>query len=66
MNKVERQSLAAILLILLIGAGIAWAGSQGGLQVRGIPLFALCGILAFAINRIVLMSTRIFVEGIGH
>jgi steroid 5-alpha reductase family enzyme len=60
MNNAERQSLAAIPLILLIGGGIAWAGSQCGLQVRGIPLFALCGILAFGINWIVFVPAYIF------
>ncbi len=60
MNKAERQSLAAIPLILLIGGGISWAGSQGSLQVGGIPLFALCGILAFAINWIAFVPAYLF------
>jgi steroid 5-alpha reductase family enzyme len=60
MKKQERQSLAAIPLILLMGGGIAWAGSQGGLQVGGIPLFALCAILAFAINWIAFAPAYVF------
>jgi steroid 5-alpha reductase family enzyme len=50
MNRHERQSLAAIPLIVAIGAGMAWAGSHGGLELAGIPGFALCAALAFAIN----------------
>jgi steroid 5-alpha reductase family enzyme len=50
MTGLERKSLAAIPLILLIGGLIMWAGSQGGASVGGIPLFALCGLAAFAIN----------------
>lgn len=50
MNRAERQSVAAIPLIVLIGGAVAWAGSRGGVHVGGIPLFALCALLAFAIN----------------
>ncbi len=50
MNKAERQSLAAIPLILAVAGGIAWAGSQGSTQAFGVPLFALCGALAFVVN----------------
>lgn len=60
MSPGERQSLAAIPLIVLIGAGIAWAGGQGGAKVAGIPLFALCGILAFAINWIAFVPSYLF------
>jgi steroid 5-alpha reductase family enzyme len=50
MTGLERKSLAAIPLILMIGCLIAWAGSQGGAVVGGVPLFALCGFASFAIN----------------
>jgi steroid 5-alpha reductase family enzyme len=40
-------------VILAIGIGIAWAGSQGGAQAGRIPVFALCAILSFAINWLV-------------
>ncbi len=60
MKKSELQSVAAIPPILLIGGAIAWAGSQGGLEVHGIPLFALCGILAFAINWMVFVPAYSF------
>ena len=44
------ESLIAILLALLVAVGVAWAGSQGGLAVAGLPLFALAGLVAFAIQ----------------
>lgn len=50
MKRAERQSLVAIPVILAIGAGVAWAGSQHGVEVAGVPLFALCGALALAVN----------------
>lgn len=40
----------AITIVLLIGASISWAGSDGGSRVGSIPVFALCGALAFALN----------------
>jgi steroid 5-alpha reductase family enzyme len=53
MNKAERQSLVAMPLIIALGAAIAWAGSQGGATVNGLPIFALCAGLAFVINWVV-------------
>lgn len=50
MTRAERQSLAALPLSVLVGAGMAWAGSQGGRVAGGVPIFGLCGMLAFAIN----------------
>ena len=44
------ESLLAIAVALLVAAGVAWAGSQGGLAVGGIPLFALAGLVAFVIQ----------------
>ena len=50
MNESERRSLIALPIIVLIAAGFAWAGSQGGYTVFGIPIFALCVALAFIIQ----------------
>ena len=45
------KSVAAILVALGMGAGMAMAGSQQGTMIfHGLPLFAFCVILAFAIN----------------
>ena len=55
MTTAERQALLATPLIILIGAVVAWAGSQGGDRVGSLPLFALCGLLAFGINWLVFL-----------
>jgi steroid 5-alpha reductase family enzyme len=39
-----------IVVAVLIGAGMAVAGSSGGLRLGGWPVFALCAVLAFGIN----------------
>lgn len=43
-------SLVAIVVAVLIGAGMAVAGSAGGIRLGGWPVFALCAVLAFGIN----------------
>jgi steroid 5-alpha reductase family enzyme len=43
-------SLATIVVAVLIGAGMAVAGSTGGIRLGGWPVFALCAVLAFGIN----------------
>lgn len=50
MRKSDMQSIAAILATLIVGGAVAWAGSQGGVKVGGLPLFALCALLAFVIQ----------------
>jgi steroid 5-alpha reductase family enzyme len=50
MSKEEQRSLIAIPIVLLIGIGLALAGSQGGHRVAGFPLFALGVALAFIIQ----------------
>lgn len=44
------QNLIPIIIAVAVGAAIAWAGSDGGVRYGAIPVFALCGALAFAIN----------------
>jgi steroid 5-alpha reductase family enzyme len=50
MNKKDIISIIGILVSTAIGTGIAFAGSYGGIFVGSIPLFALCIIIAFAIQ----------------
>jgi steroid 5-alpha reductase family enzyme len=50
MKKTDRNALIALVFVLLIGLGVALAGSQGGAYVAGIPIFALMVGLAFAIQ----------------
>jgi steroid 5-alpha reductase family enzyme len=50
MNSAEKRSIIVLPIILSIAAGIALAGSQGGVDAFGVPLFALCVMLAFLIQ----------------
>ncbi len=47
MKKPDRNALLAILVVILIGFGVAVAGSQGGASALGIPIFALSVGIAF-------------------
>ena len=58
MGKVE--STAGILVALTLGVLISIAGSQGGSELYGIPVFALCAILAFSIQWIAYIPAYIF------
>lgn len=53
MKKQDRVSLIVSLLVVVIGALVAWAGSQGGATAGGIPVFALAVGIAFAIQWVV-------------
>jgi len=50
MKKPDRNALVALPVVLVIAALVALAGSQGGSTVGGFPVFALCVIVAFAIQ----------------
>jgi steroid 5-alpha reductase family enzyme len=50
MKKADRNALFALPIVVLIGLGVALAGSQGGATALGIPLFALSVGLAFLIQ----------------
>ena len=39
MDAAERKSLVAVPLVVLLGAGLALAGSQGGVTLGGVPVF---------------------------
>jgi steroid 5-alpha reductase family enzyme len=48
-----KRTLASLLnlaVVLLVGAFVGWAGSQGGATLGEIPVFGLCAALAFGIN----------------
>ena len=47
MKKPDRNALLAILVVILIGFGVAVAGSQAGTSALGIPIFALSVGIAF-------------------
>lgn len=53
MKDAEKKALIALPIVILIGVGVAWAGSQGSTEVFGLPLFALAVGYAFVLNWIV-------------
>lgn len=59
MKKADRNALLALPVIILLGIGIAIAGSYGGTVVFGIPLFALAVGLAFLIQWLVFIPALI-------
>lgn len=50
MTKRERSAIVATVAVVLFSAGLAFAGSQGGLKVRDVPLFALAVGLIFVLQ----------------
>lgn len=50
MKKSDRNALVALPVVVVIAALVAVAGSQGGSTVGGLPVFALCVLLAFVIQ----------------
>ena len=57
MTKAERQSLAAVPLVVLLAAALAAAGSQGGATVGGVPVFAVAVAVAFLIQWLVFVPS---------
>ncbi len=50
MSSAEYRALISLPVILLLGAAITWAGSQGGERMLGWPVFAWCAGLSFGLN----------------
>ena len=50
MKQADRNALLAFAIVIVVGLGVAVAGSQGGASVGGIPVFALSIGLAFLIQ----------------
>ena len=50
MKKEDIRALLATVLVVIIAAGLAAAGSQGGYKVGGIPVYALCVALAVLVQ----------------
>ncbi len=49
-ERSNRQIGVAISVAIIVGAFVAWAGSDAGYRSGPVGVFALCGALAFAIN----------------
>jgi steroid 5-alpha reductase family enzyme len=71
MEKADVQALVSVLIAIVAGLGIAWAGSQGGATILGgVPPFAFSVQLAFMIQWLAfvpayLMQTEQFVDLTG-
>lgn len=50
MQKEDFQALIALPIILIIGAGLAWSGSDGGSRFAGWPVYCWCVLLAFGLQ----------------
>jgi steroid 5-alpha reductase family enzyme len=59
MDKATLRSIIAVVIILIVAIGVAYAGSQGGAEVAGIPVFAICVALAFIIQWIAFVPAYI-------
>lgn len=60
MKKSDRNALIAIPLVILIGMGVALAGSQSSAEAFGLPVFALVVGLAFIIQWLVFIPSYIY------
>jgi len=49
-ERTDNQIFISIAAAIVIGLLISWAGSDGGDRFGVFPVFALCGVLAFAVN----------------
>jgi steroid 5-alpha reductase family enzyme len=59
MKTADRNALIAILVVVLIGLGVALAGSQGGASAFGVPIFAFSVGLAFLIQWLVFIPAYV-------
>ncbi len=59
MTKARQISIVGTVVALTIGGLVGWAGSDGSTRLGddGLPIFALCAALAFAINLIVFVPS---------
>ena len=57
MKNQVAESMIAIAGALLMAAAVAWAGSQGGDTMSGLPLFALAGAFAFLVQWVVFLPS---------
>lgn len=49
-ERADTQIITGIVVTIVFGALISWAGSDGGDRFGNLPVFAICGALAFAVN----------------
>lgn len=59
MDAARRTAAIGIVVALVVGGLVGWAGSDGSVRLGddGLPVFALCAILAFGINIVVFVPS---------
>jgi steroid 5-alpha reductase family enzyme len=60
MKTTDRNALIAFPILILVGALVALAGSQGGATLGGVPIFAISVGLAFLIQWLVFIPAYLF------
>ncbi len=58
-ERSNAQSLIGIVIAVTLGALVAWAGSDGGDRYGAIPVFLLCGALAYGVNWLVFIPSAL-------
>ena len=58
MKEPDRIALISLPIVILLGLGLAFAGSQGGTSVFGMPLYACLVGLAFLIQWVVCVHLK--------
>jgi steroid 5-alpha reductase family enzyme len=59
-DRNNSKALIGIIIGIAVGAAISWAGSDGGDRINAaVSIFALCGLLAFAINWLAFIPSAI-------
>ncbi len=58
MDENARRSVIGIIAAVTIGTLVSWAGSDGSVAVGAFPVFALCGLLAYAVNWLVFIPSN--------
>lgn len=59
MSDAKRNSIVGILASVTIGVLVMLAGSDGSSKAGSLPVFALCGVLAFVINWAIFVPSNI-------
>jgi steroid 5-alpha reductase family enzyme len=60
MKTTDRNALIAFPILILVGALVALAGSQGGATLGGVPIFAISVGLAFLIQWLIFIPAYLF------
>ena len=60
MKPVTKQAILGILVALLVGGFIAFAGSHNSVLLGSVPVFALCAVIAFMVQWIVYIPSYLY------